>query len=150
MKKTSENIPFEDTLSYSFEQFRRAYRSRISDEYTKLGLHVGQEMFITNMSRYKDLTQGKLAELCCVEPPTVTKVLNRMEKAGLVRRSHSKPLTVSLTHHGVRLRKQVESTWLRVEKEMLAGFTTEEQIILRRLMDALRENLEKEHPSART
>lgn len=143
MKKTSQG-PFEETLSYSFEQFRRAYRSRISGEYTKLGLHVGQEMFLTNLSKYNGLTQGKLAELCCVEAPTVTKVLNRMEKAGLVKRTHSSPLTVSLTRRGLMLRKQVESTWLRVEKEMLAGFTTEERIILRRLLNAMRDNLARE------
>ncbi len=144
MKNQSSKVPFEETIIFSFMQFGRSLQSRVAREYWKLGLHVGQEMYLACLWREDNLTQGKLAELCHVEPPTVTKVLNRMEKAGLVKRSSRKtPLTVSLTPRGRRLRKQVESCWLRVGDQMLVGFSPEERIILRRLVKAARDNLVK-------
>jgi len=142
--RKSSKVPFEETLIFTFLQFGRALRSRMAHEYWKLGLYAGQEMFLNCLWRDDGLTQGKLAELCNVEPSTVTKVLNRMEKAGLVKRSHSTPLTVTLTSRGKSLRKQIESCWLRIGNQMLEGFTTEEEIILRRLMKSARDNLEKE------
>ena len=144
MKKSTE-VPFEETLIYSFTQFGMALRSRVAHEYWKLGLHVGQEMFLTCLWQHDSLAQGKLAALCNVEPPTVTKVMNRMEKAGLVKRNHGTPLTVSLTNRGKRLRREVELCWLRVGNQMLTGFTSEEKIILRRLLIAMRDNLAKGH-----
>ena len=72
-----------------------------------------------------------------MEPPTVTKVLNRMEKTGLVKRIDSTPLTVSLTSRGIRLRKQVESCWLQVRIQMLEDFTAEEQIILQEAFEGI-------------
>jgi MarR family transcriptional regulator, organic hydroperoxide resistance regulator len=142
VKKSSET-PFEETLVFVFLQFGRAFRSRMAHEYWRIGLYAGQEMFLTCLWQHEGLTQRKLAELCNVEPPTVTKVLNRMERAGLVRRSQGTPLTVSLTSRGKRLRKQVESCWLRVGNQMLTGFNTDERIILRRLMNAAKDNLER-------
>ena len=144
LKKSTE-VPFEETLIYSFTQYGRALRSRVAHEYWKLGLHVGQEMFLTCLWQHDSLAQGKLAALCNVEPPTVTKVMNRMEKAGLVKRNHGTPLTVSLTNRGKRLRREVELCWLRVGNQMLTGFTSEEKIILRRLLIAMRDNLAKGH-----
>lgn len=146
LKKSSE-VPFEETLVFSFMQFGRTFRSRLAHEYWKLGLHMGQEMFLACLWQNDNLTQGKLAELCNVEPPTVTKVLNRMEKAGLLKRTRGTPMTVSLSPRGRRLRKEIEKCWLQVGEKMLAGFTSEERIILRRLMKAARDNLEKEHTS---
>jgi MarR family transcriptional regulator, organic hydroperoxide resistance regulator len=76
----------------------------MAHEYWKLELYAGQEMFLNCLWRSDGLTQGKLEELCNVEPPAVKKVLNGMEKAGLVKRSHGTPLTVTLTIRGKRLR----------------------------------------------
>ncbi len=50
------------------------------------GLHPGQAMCLRLLSVNDSITQRDLADVLHVARPTVTKMLNSMEKAGLVRR----------------------------------------------------------------
>lgn len=64
----------------------RAQRTLAETELTKLGLHLGQDRALLCLMEGERVGQSDLATHLCVEPPTVTKMLQRMEKAGLVER----------------------------------------------------------------
>ncbi|MDQ3794653.1 MAG: MarR family transcriptional regulator [Actinomycetota bacterium] len=49
-------------------------------------LHVGQEMVLIELWREDGLRGGELAERLGVVSPTVTKMLRRLERCGLVSR----------------------------------------------------------------
>ena len=74
----------------------------------------------------------------CVEPPTVTKMLQRMEKAGLVERRQDdedgRASRVNVTAQGRALQQPILQVWDNLEARMLANMTMTEQTLLRRLL----------------
>lgn len=90
-------------------------------------------------------TQAKLAEALGVEPPTVTKMLQRMEAADLVKRrpdaTDRRAIRVHLTAKGRRLKGRVEKLWAELEATTLAGLSDRQQATLRNLLNAMESNL---------
>ena len=77
----------DETLTYALIKVVKAHRNQMAARLLPLGLHVGQELLLNQLWRQDGLTQGELIARLGVEPPTVTKTLQRLERAGLVRRS---------------------------------------------------------------
>ena len=90
-------------------------------------------------------TQADLAEALGVEPPTVTKMLQRMEAADLVSRrpdvSDRRAIRVRLTPKGRRLRGRVEKLWAELEAQTVAGLSDRQVASLRSLLNAIEGNL---------
>ena len=80
-----------------------------------------------------------------MEPPTVTKMLQRMEAADLVSRrpdtSDRRAIRVHLTPKGRRLRGRVEKLWVELEAETVAGLSDRQLATLRNLLNAMEANL---------
>lgn len=137
--------PMADSVGHVLAQVAKAHRIRVAAALAGLGLHVGQEMVLMQLWAQDGLTQSDLVQRLRVEPPTVTKMLQRMERAGLVERrpdpQDARVYRVYLTARGADLRTQVEASWAAVEEQMLAGLTLEEQLLLRRLLLQMRANL---------
>ena len=139
MKQTKGRIGFE------LVQLSRAHRNRAEELLSPLGLHTGQEMTLFLLWEEEGQTHSQLAERMCVEPPTASKMLQRMEADGLlVRRTDPDDARVSrvyLTEHGRSLKQPVLDAWNRLEEETLKGLTETEQALLRRLLMVMRSNL---------
>jgi DNA-binding MarR family transcriptional regulator len=86
-----------------------------------------------------------LARRLRVQPATITKMLQRMEKAGFVERrpdpDDQRVSRVYLTEAGQAVQADVQQVWRRLEEEAFAGFTLEERAQLRRFFQRIRENL---------
>jgi DNA-binding MarR family transcriptional regulator len=81
----------------------------------------------------------------CVQPPTVSKMLDRMESTGLVRRTadteDSRVSRVYLTEQGRDNLQGLREVWICLEQRMTKNLTTEEQLLLRRLLLHMYQNL---------
>lgn len=90
-------------------------------------------------------TQAQLAEQLAVEPPTVTKMLQRMESAGLVTRKPDKQdrraQRVYLTAKGKRLRQRVDKLLNKLANQTIDGLSARQQATLRSMLDRITENL---------
>ena len=143
-----ECTAWHETISYALVQCGRAHRSRANALLGSLcqPLHAGQEMIFDVLRDGEWLPQNRLAELLSVEPPTVTKMLQRMEREGLVQRrpdpADARVMLVALSEHGGQLRAAVEAAWAELEAETVAGLTAEERLLLRRLLLTVRANVE--------
>ena len=135
----------EGLIGYELFQLCKAHRNRAEELLNEHGLHTGQEMTLFQLWEEEGQTQTQLAERMCVEAPTASKMLQRMETAGLlVRRADSEDARVSrvyLTDHSRSLEKPVREAWNRLEEETLRGLTEAEQALLRRLLIQMRSNL---------
>src|SRR6187401_2277157 len=90
MKELSEYI------GYLLIQVMKAHRRQAEPQFNALGVHLGQEMLLFQLCEEDGATQSEIADCICVEPPTVTKMLQRMEAAGLIeRRQDSQDARVS-------------------------------------------------------
>ncbi|WP_084965148.1 MarR family winged helix-turn-helix transcriptional regulator [Thermoactinospora rubra] len=114
----------DETLTYALIKIAKMHRYRVAAELTGLGLHVGQEMLLNQLWREDGLPQSELIARLGVEPPTVTKALQRLERAGFVRRTpdphRPRMIRVHLTEEGRRLREPVEDIWRRADEELLS------------------------------
>jgi DNA-binding MarR family transcriptional regulator len=142
-----------DTVSFALAQLCRAHRQGVDAALKGLArepgcgpeLHVGQEMLLLQLWEKEGIAQTQIAEQMCLEPPTVTKMLQRMESGGLiVRRADPEDARISrvyLTDASRALEAHVERAWSRVEERLVAGLTVEERLLLRRLLIQLHANL---------
>ncbi len=116
-------MSIQESIGYLLVQAAKEHRGRVSSAFSDLGVRVGQDMVLLRLWQEDGLTPGELANRLKVEPGTVSKVLGRMEKAGLVTRRRdpedARSFRVYLTERGKALREPVESRWHGVEDRML-------------------------------
>ena len=134
-----------ESISFLLGMIGKVQRSRVNEALADVGLYAGQERVLIELSTQDSLTQSQLVESMCVQPPTVSKMLDRMEKNGLVERhadaEDSRITRVCLTEQGRTLNKDVCAVWGNLEARMIEGLSVEERIILRRLLLQIYQNL---------
>jgi len=134
-----------DSVGYALAQLCKAHRYSVDAALRAHNLRVGQEMILLELWGNEGLTQSQLVERLCVEPPTVTKMLQRMEAEALIERrpdpNDARVSRVFLSHQGRAVEEGVATAWAAVERQLVAGLTAEERILLRRLLVQVRQNL---------
>ncbi len=75
-----------ESTGYLMAQVCKLHRNKASELLSDIGLYVGQEMFLVHLWQQNGLTLSEMADNLCVRPATITRMLERMEKAGLVER----------------------------------------------------------------
>jgi DNA-binding MarR family transcriptional regulator len=110
----------------------------------EIGLHPGQEAMVFALAGGA-MTPRQLASRLGVEPPTVTKMIRRMEAAGLVESSASvmdrRSRTVRLSAAGHDVAKKADEIWVRLEAVTTAGLTPTERDDIERLLSRITESL---------
>ncbi|SDQ54918.1 MarR family winged helix-turn-helix transcriptional regulator [Thermostaphylospora chromogena] len=140
----------EETLSFALIRLIKAHRNLLAGELAKLDLHVGQEMLLNQLWQEDGVSQAVLIERLGVEPPTVTRTLQRLERAGLVHRQAEpgprRVLRVYLTERGRALRGPVEAVWRKAEERLLAALSEEERAQLRTVVGKMSASLAPYRP----
>lgn len=134
-----------ETAGFVLAKASRAHRARVGVALAELGLHVGQEMVLLELWKEDSLKGGELAARLGVEPPTVSRMIGRLEACGLLERRRdpedARSFRVCLTTRGRDLQGPVEDLWQRVEDKSFEGMSEEEKLLLKRLLGRVRENL---------
>ncbi len=137
--------PLEESLDFLLAQVCRLHHARAHTLLEALGLYHGQPPMLHALWEQDGLTHSELAARLHVQPATMTRMVQRMEKAGFVeRRSDAADERVSrvyLTDAGRAIQNKVKQVWHTLEKETFAGFSAEERTSLRRFLLQMRENL---------
>lgn len=135
----------QDYIGFQVLQIHKAHRQRAEAALNKLGIHTGQEMILFQLWIEEGIPQSQLAASMEVEPPTATKMLQRMERAGLIeRRTDPEDARVSrvyLTARGRALEQPVLNVWKQLEAQTVADLSLTEQALLHRLLMQVLTNL---------
>ncbi len=135
----------EASITDQFIRVSKAHRQLTAQELQKLGLHLGQEQTLFQLWEEDGLTQSQLADAACVDISTITRMVERMESAGLLqRRPDPKDARISrvyLTERGRALREPVEQLWRTLEARLVQRLTVTEQALLRRMLIQMAANL---------
>jgi DNA-binding MarR family transcriptional regulator len=133
-------------LSAAFWAASRAIRAEMERELQRHGLHAGQHLLVARLLREDGLTPGELADRIGVETPTVTRMAQRMERAGLVRRVPDRRdrrlVRIYLTEAGERLRAVVPAATRAVVERALDGFSPAERERFAAFLGRMTRNLE--------
>lgn len=139
------NQPTQETVAYLLVQIAKAHRNALSVRLAEVGLYAGQELLLMQLWQQNGMSQSDLGERLQIEPPTLTKMLQRLEGCGLVERRRdaedARICRAYLTEAGYALQAPVHRCWNAIERQILANFTLEEQVLLRRLLLQVRHNL---------
>jgi len=140
--------PIRQNTSFALAKVCKAHRTHVGELLAEHGLHVGQEMVLFELWQDDGLRGGDLADRLGVEPPTITKMLRRLESCGLVERrsdpEDARSLRVYLTGRGKALEEPVSRCWEQAEQTVLAGMTARDRQTFRRLLDRVKSNLDPE------
>lgn len=132
--------------AFTLAKVCKAHRANVGALLAEHGLHVGQEMVLVELWQDDGLRGGELAARLGVEPPTVTKMLRRLERCGLVERSQdptdARSFRVHLTGEGRLLQQPILRSWERAEDAALAGFSQADRHTFRRLLIRVRTNID--------
>ena len=130
--------PIKGTTACVLAKTCKAHRGSVGGLLAEVGLHVGQDMVLIELWQNDGLRGGELACRLGVEPPTVTKMLRRLENMGLVERrtdpADARSFGVYLTAKGRALEGPVARRWELAEEKTLAGLDAGERETLRRLL----------------
>jgi len=133
------------TLDGLLAQVSRLHHHHAHASLDVLGLYRGQPPVLFALWNQDGMTHSELAEKLEITPATVTRMIQRMEKTGFVQRrpdvADQRVSRVYLTEAGRAVHAQLQSIRERMEVENFAGFSNEEQLMLRKFLLRIRDNL---------
>jgi MarR family transcriptional regulator, organic hydroperoxide resistance regulator len=125
-------------ISYCILRAAKSHRALASTLLRPLGLHAGQETLLMELWDEDPQTQSRLISRLQLDASTVTKMVQRLERQGLVRRSVSKAdgraVDVRLTADGIALRSKVKKMWGSLEVLSLKHLSEDERLTLAGLL----------------
>lgn len=121
------------------------YQKKMYEAIESLKLSIGQPKVFDFLKDHDGCIQKEIAVGCQIEPASVTSILLTMEKRGFIERrsinDNRRAHYVFLTEEGKRIANLVREAMLKVEKQVLENFTTEEKEILIKLLKKANYNL---------
>ena len=117
------------------------------DRLDALGLYHGQPPVLNALWAEEGMTQSELSEALNRSPSTITKMVQRMEKAGFVERradaGDERISRVYLTDSGRNVRSAVEDIWRSFASQAFETFTEQELAHFNELLQRLYHNIEE-------
>lgn len=130
----------------AFVRAMHAHKQLMMRRLAEYGAHPGQMFCIKALTAHDGITQRDLAELLHVARPTVTVMLQKMEKAGLVERRvderDQRYTRIYLTEAGWAMHSQIHGILDEMIDSAVGPMPADDQRELVRLLGTLADNLE--------
>jgi len=138
-----------NALTHIMGHVMKQHRHNLDLLIQKYDVHPGQPPLLTRLYRRGGFMQSELARSMNVAPATLTVMINRMEKAGLVIRqpdpNDQRVSRVFLTEKGKYATRAVKEALQQLETRCFQSFTDEETALLRGMLNRLRAEMETFH-----
>ncbi|MYW66577.1 MarR family transcriptional regulator [Streptomyces sp. SID8379] len=132
-------------VSLALARVARLHRVAAGRRLRGLGLYPGQEFVMMHLWDRGPVRQSDLIKAVELDPSTVTKMLQRLEHAGHVRRSPDprdrRAVLVEATDQSCGLLDDVAGVWSALEERTLAGLSAADQAEFTRLLGLVEANL---------
>ncbi len=128
-----------------FTQVARLHFSRAHTLLAEAGLHPSQYHLLTLLNASRGLSQHEIAKQLLMKPSTLTIMLRRLERDGMVekrRDSDDKRIfRIYLSPQGEEALKEGNTKFAQLEEELYRNFSTSDLDALVRLATLMRDNL---------
>lgn len=132
-------------ISHAIFRVARLHRLLAGQLLRQAGLHPGQEMVMMRLWDCGPMRQADLCEELGTDSPTMTRTVQRLERAGFVRRSpdptDGRAALVEPTAASQALRHEVERMWRELEEATLGDLDEYQQAETLRVLGLLECNL---------
>lgn len=137
----------EQSVRRLISQTMRLYFAQNYRVLEKLQIHPGQAPVLFELHRRGGLCLRELCDILYVRPSTVTVMIRRMEKNGLLYRQTDRKdqrmVRLFLTEKGKAAVRLLAEATGELEKICFAGFSREELLLLKRFVMQIKDNLSK-------
>ena len=138
-------------LSHAIFRLARTHRALAGRLFRELGLRPGQELLLMHLWEYGPQRQADLAELFDTDSASMTRTVQRLERAGFVRRASSTAdrlvTLVEPTAASLGLRIRIEELWSTLESQTAGRLGPEERDTALAVLRRLERNLLEAPPS---
>ena len=128
-------------VSHAVFQLTRVTRTVVASLLRPLCLYPGQELVMMYLWDLGPLRQTDLAQLTSSDAPTMTRMIQRLEHAGFVRRFPSpedkRAHLVEATPASRGLQQQIEGVWGQIEEMTVGGLSEAERATVLRVVQGL-------------
>ncbi|MGH9294433.1 MAG: MarR family winged helix-turn-helix transcriptional regulator [Acidimicrobiales bacterium] len=132
-------------IVHAIYRISRMNRTVIAGLLRSSGVFPGQELLLMQLFERDGRSQTDLVRALGLDPSTVTKMLQRMERAGWVRRRQAdhdrRVVLITLTDEGRLLRDKVEAAWQAVERLTTECLSDRQLEPLRALLSCIEEHV---------
>lgn len=139
---SGDEIP---TLGFVLHHVSRLARKRFEQRARDFGMTRSQWQVLTHLAKCEGSNQGHLAEILDVEPITLARLIDKLEKAGLIERrsdpNDRRARLLYLTPAAGPMRERALDSAARTRAEATEGFSEEELTTLIALLDRVKNNL---------
>jgi DNA-binding MarR family transcriptional regulator len=132
-------------ISNALIRITRLHVMRARQLFRDLGLHPGHELLMMHLWDTGPQRQSDLAAAFDTDSASMTRTVQRLERAGFVRRrpdpSDGRATLVETTPAGMGLRHQVEMLWAALEAPTTGDMTPDERRVLLHGLERVEDNL---------
>lgn len=129
-------------LLHQIAHLTKIYTSRFLKD---TDLHPGQVGMLFLIRKKGTLSQKELANFLHLTPPTMTVAIQKLEKNEYITRKPDEKdqriMRLGITKKGNDTLKQIEGLSAHIDSTLFRNMTIEERIVLRRLLNQVRDNL---------
>lgn len=115
--------------------------------YQEFDLNRSQAAILFTLHRRKSISQKELARELNMTAPSITSAIQKMEREGYITREtdqhDQRVMRLTLAERGKSCIQSVKDVGERMDEIILGGMSLEEQLLFRRLMLQVKDNLEK-------
>jgi DNA-binding MarR family transcriptional regulator len=134
-----------DSINDLIREMCKLHYSRARVLLKRMGLYRGQPPMLRALQAQEGLSHSELAARLRLKPSTVTRMIQRMERAGFVERRQDSEderiRRVYLTRSGRATGELLEQVDHQLEEEALSGLSSEEGVLLGHILPRIYDNL---------
>ncbi|WP_307353275.1 MarR family transcriptional regulator [Paenibacillus polymyxa] len=147
----TEKFPNVDSRSLNtlvlFVQTAHEVYNGVSSRLSEYGLSIGNLKILMPLYLYdRSLTPSELAEYSGVTRSTVTSVIDKLERDGVIRRStltDRRMTAISLTDEGKQLMTEKIPMFIQLFSDLMNEFTQEDHVLFATLLNKLSSGIER-------
>ncbi|PRX18518.1 MarR family transcriptional regulator [Orenia metallireducens] len=123
----------------------KAHHQQIHKLLHDLDIHRGQPPLLHLLYEEEGKNQKEISKILHLSAATVAKMVKRMERSGFITKKQDpndhRMSRIYLTTKGKEIKKKLDKVENEIEEKIIAGFSTEEQILLKRFLIQIQDNL---------
>jgi MarR family transcriptional regulator, transcriptional regulator for hemolysin len=143
-----QNTRAESMVGFWINRASRAIGRRLDRDLRPLGLAMSHLPVLRALAERGPCSQRQLAEIAGVEQSTMTEMLARMERAGIVRRAPNpddrRAVVVSLTRRAHARFAKAREVLTQGEQSVMSVLAADERVVLLKLLERVTSALESE------
>ena len=136
-----------ESLYFTFLNASRLHYLRTHILLSEIGVYHGQPPLLFTLRKNDGLSQREIADVLNIAPSTITVMLKRMEKTGLVKRKQDRKdqriSRVYLTDEGSDKCNKAEDALKSLAEECFDGFSREEKEEFKKYLEKMGNNLKE-------